>query len=118
MVKFDLMGTRLGPEPGCTIRTGFYPKQDPSEPDQVGWQVVSERGEYLAQPTVNLWDPPVFPAEGCVWFKVTPEFAGWIEAFIEAGLIEPTGRETGAGYVERYAAECRVLNPELLEASR
>ena len=114
MVTFDLKA-RFGEEPGCTIRPGRYPKATPAEPDQVGWQVLSARGEPLGQPTVNLWDPPVFPADGCVFVKITPEFEGWLDSLVAAGLVEPTGRIEPAGYVERYAAECRVLNPALLE---
>ena len=114
MITFDLKA-RFGTYHGCTIQPGRYPKQDPGEPDQVGWYVLASTGEPLGQPTVNLWDPPVFPAEGCVFIKVTPEFEGWLESLQAAGLVEPTGREEGAGYVDRYAAECRVLNPELLQ---
>lgn len=115
MVTFDLKGSRIGDEPGCTIHPGRYPKEQPSDPDQIGWQVLSARGEPLGQPTVNLWSPPVFPAEGCVFVKITPEFDGWLDSLVAAGLVETTGRIEPAGYVERYAAECRVLNPELLE---
>lgn len=117
MVTFDLKGSALGDEPGCTIHPGRYPKQSADEPDQVGWQALSARGEPLGQPTVNLWDPPVFPAPGCVFVKVTREYRGWLESLIAAGLVEPTGREEGSGYVDRYAVECRVLNPQLLEVA-
>jgi hypothetical protein len=117
MVTFDLKGSAIGDEPGCTIHPGRYPKEKPTDPDQVGWQVLSARGEPLGQPTVNLWDPPVFPAAGCVFVKVTREYRGWLESLIDAGLVEPTGREEGAGFVERYAVECRVLNPELLKVA-
>lgn len=117
MITFDLKGSRIGEEPGCTIHPGRYPKNDdsdPSEPQQIGWQVLSARGEPLGQPTVNLWSPPTYPADGCVFVKITPEYEGWMESLIAAGLIESTGRIVPAGHVERYAAECRVLNPELL----
>lgn len=97
------------------IVPGYYPKALPEDPQQIGWHVLSERGEPLGQPTVNLWDPPQFPAEGCVLVKITPEYEGWLESLEAAGLVEQTGRICAGGYVERYAAECRVLKPELLE---
>lgn len=117
MVTFDLKGSRIGDEPGCTIQTGRYPKNDdsdPTEPEQIGWRVLSASGEPLGQPTVNLWSPPVYPSEGCVFIKITGEYQGWLESLEAAGLVEQTGRVEGAGFVERYAAECRVLRPELL----
>jgi hypothetical protein len=100
----------------ATIRPGYYPKITPEEPQQIGWHVVGD-GELLGTPTVNLWSPPVFPAEGCVFVKITDEYAGWLESLVAAGLVEPTGRIEPAGLVERYAAECRVLNPELLQVA-
>lgn len=121
MVTFDLKGARGGNELGCSITTGHYPKadpSDPSEPDQVGWLVSSARGEPLGQPTVNLWSPPTYPADGCVFIKITPEFDGWLDSLIAAGLVEPTGRIEPAGHVSRYAAECRVLRPELRSVGR
>lgn len=112
-IKFRLK-TRMFDE-DCVITTGRYPKQDPSEPDQIGWRVKSLRGEPIGDPTVNLWSPPEFPAPGCVFFKITPQFEGWLECFVAAGIVEETGRIMPAGYVERYASECRVLKPELLQ---
>ena len=100
---------------GATIHPGFYPKAQPDDPQQIGWQVLAADGEPLGQPTVNLWDPPVFPAPGCVFIKVTRQWEGWLESLVAAGIVEPTGREEGAGFVDRYAAECRVLRPELLQ---
>lgn len=113
MVTFDLKA-RLGNYPGAQIQTGYYPKENPADPQQVGWRVI-QGGEYIGSPTVNLWSPPTFPAAGCVFIKITPEFQGWLESMEAAGLVERTGRIEGAGFVEQYAAEARVLVPELLE---
>lgn len=114
MKTFDLK-TPHGRYYGATIQPGWYPKQDPSEPDQIGWHVVAVSGEPIGNPTVNLWDPPVFPADGCVFIKITEEFEGWLDSLVNAGFVKPTGRIESAGYVERYAAECRVLVSELME---
>lgn len=99
----------------AVISPGFYPKDKPTDPQQIGWQVSAIDGEPLGQPTVNLWNPPVFPAPGCVFIKVTDQWLGWLESLQAAGIVEPTGRIEGAGFVDRYAAECRVLRPELLQ---
>jgi hypothetical protein len=112
MITFTLTTPRATYE-GATIHPGFYPREKPTDPQQIGWQ-VEHRGEALGTATVNLWDPPVFPADRCVFVKITPQFAGWLESLQVAGLVEPTGRIESAGHVERYAAECRVLNPGLL----
>lgn len=113
MITFRLKTRHFNED--CALLPGYYPKADPADPQQVGWRCAGLDGGPIGQPTVNLWDPPVFPAEGCVWIKVTREYGGWLESLIAAGLVEPTGRVSGAGLVERYAAECRVLMPELLE---
>lgn len=112
---FDLKA-RYGSFSGCTIRVGYYPQSQPGDPDQIGWSVLSADGEPLGTPTVNLWVDRYFPDNGCVLIRVTNEYEGWLESLIAAGLVEPTGREFPAGMVERYAVECRVLDPTLLEA--
>lgn len=111
-VTFDLKSRYCNEQ--AQIVPGRYPKAEPDEPQQIGWHVLSEHGEPLGQPTVNLWDPPQFPAKGCVFIKITDEYEGWLESLEAAGLVERTGRVLSAGYVERYAAEARVLKPELL----
>lgn len=113
MVTFDLK-TRWADYPGAKIQTGYYPKESSGDPRQIGWRIM-QGGEYIGSPTVNLWSPPVFPADGCVFVKITAEFQGWLESMEAAGLVERTGRIEGAGHVAEYAAECRVLLPELLE---
>lgn len=116
MRTFNLK-TRNGDYADARIIPGYYPKGQPTDPQQIGWHVESARGEPLGSPTVNLWNPPLFPAEGCVFVKVTREYEGWLTSLGAAGFVEPTGRVEGAGMVERYAAECRVLVPELLEVN-
>ena len=98
----------------AVIEIGFYGKESPDDPTQTGWRVYAENGEPIGSPTVNLWSPPVFPAPGCVFIRVTDEYAGWLECFEELGFVERTGRVERAGFVERYAEECRVLLPELI----
>lgn len=115
VLTFDLK-TAHGNYPSASIEIGQYPKQDPFEATQTGWRVNSQHGEPIGSPTVNLWNPPVFPAEGCVFIKITPEYSGWIESLEAAKLVERTGRIEGAGFIAEYAAECRVLNPALLKA--
>ena len=114
MITFALNARGMS-DPAATIETGFYPKERDSDPQQIGWRVSASDGEPLGSPTVNLWSPPVFPAEGCVFIKITAQFEGWLDSLVAAGLVEPTGRIEAAGFVDRYAAECRVLNPALLE---
>ncbi len=113
MVKFYLR-TLHRDYPEAIISAARYPKQDDDEPDQTGWRVVAASGEPIGQPTVNLWSPPTYPAEGCVFIKITPQFDGWLDSLKAAGLVEETGRVEGAGFVDRYAAECRVLDKRLL----
>lgn len=105
---------RFGEYPDARIVTGYYPKDEPGDPQQVGWTVLAADGEPLGVPTVNLWNPPVFPTPGCVFIRITREYEGWLESLEAAKLVERTGRVVGAGFVERYAAECRVLDPDLL----
>lgn len=116
MISFALNSRNIT-EAQAVIHPGLYLKADPADPQQIGWKVLSAEGEPLGQPTVNLWSPPVFPAEGCVFIKITREYEGGLESLEAAGLVERTGRIESAGYVERYAAECRVLKPELLEVA-
>ena len=114
MLTFDLKNTIMGDLAGCSIFVGRYPKGRPTDPVQTAWQVYSAHGDALGVPTVNLWDPPTFPDPGCVFIKTTPEFCGWLDSMEAADLVKRTGRIEAAGFVERYAAECRVLKPELL----
>ncbi len=116
MVAFELK-TKRGLDMTAIIEVGFYPKMTPLEPDQTGWLVTKADGWPLGTPTVNLAEYGQYPAPGCVFIKVTPEYSGWLESIVGAGLIEPTGRELAAGYVERYAIEARVLHPKLGGAS-
>lgn len=114
MIAFALKGARIFCDPAY-IQTGLYPKIDPYEPEQFGWRVMSNDGEYLGMATVNLADYGDFPEPGCVFVKITPELGGWLDSLIAAGFVEATGRILSAGYVKNYAVECRVLKPELLK---
>lgn len=114
-VTFELKSKWVNEQ--AQIVPGRYPKAEPGDPDQIGWHVLSMEGEPLGQPTVNLWAEPQFPSPGCVFIKITDEFDGWLESLEAAGLVERTGRICSAGYVAEYAAECRVLKPELMEVA-
>jgi len=62
-------------------------------------------GEPLATATVYMRDAE--PAQGCVWIKDWSENEGMLGSLVKAGVIEPTGRTTQAGFT--IAHEGRVL---------
>ena len=57
--------------------------------------------------TVSAW-LPVPPAEGCVWVKNYSENAGVLEALLEAGLVDVTGRFQVSGFAVLHEAQVLV----------
>ena len=113
MITFELKSKHIHCKE-ASINPGHYPRMDGDPVEQIGWQVYGDF-EPLGVPTVNLADYDEFPSPGCVFVKITPEYDGWLTSLIDAGLVEETGRILPAGLFDRYASECRVLKPELLE---
>lgn len=66
--------------------------------------------EYDPIATATVYMDGVPPSEGCVWIKDWSENAGMLLSLTKAGLIQPTGRTTRAGYA--LAHEARVFNPK------
>lgn len=112
MVTFDLK-TKYASYAGCNIEAGHYPKFSPGEPDQVGWRILKD-GEPIITPTVNLSESGQFPAAGCVFIRTADQYTGILESLCTAGILVETGRVVSAGFVERYATECRVLHSDLM----
>lgn len=93
---------------GVRLEAGHYPYMG-----GIGWRATLSTGELWGQPTVSLIEQGDHPGPGHVFLKVTPEWAGWLESLIAAGVVEDTGERFAAGFVDVYAARCRILLPEL-----
>lgn len=82
-------------------------------------QIVGDCGagyeENISTATVCLVDYSQEPEPDHVFVKVTPECEGVLQSLQKAGVVGEPVRWIAAGYVARYAAECPVLLPELLE---
>lgn len=67
--------------------------------------------ETIGVPTVNLGE---LPPEGCVFIRCGEDKAGWLESLVAANIVEDTGERRRSGWVDNYAAVCRVKVPSLL----
>lgn len=96
-----------------------YPRLK-GEPLQIALQAVDSSEGYdepVITFTTNLGAYGEFPKEGNVFIKVTPDAEGAYLALFEAGYVGPVLRTLSAGMVAKYAVECKILEPELLEVS-
>lgn len=64
-----------------------------------------EDGSPVATATVNIPDEEL--TQGCCFIKDWSENEGMLEALVEAGIVEPTGRRVSIGFVE--AIEAKIL---------
>ncbi|MHB8549226.1 MAG: hypothetical protein ACYDAZ_08705, partial [Thermoplasmataceae archaeon] len=84
----------------CTMDAGTYPSGRP------GINLIDQAtGDCVCSATINLPDAQV--GDGEVIIKDYAECEGMLEAFIKAGVVEPTGRMVDSGFVTLPI--CRLL---------
>jgi hypothetical protein len=95
--------------PDAEIVVGQYPN------GSTAWQVVGDCGEgyqeTITTPTVALG---MLPPEGCVFIKITDDFSGVLDSLVRANIVVDTGERKSSGWVDDYAAVCRVNDSSLL----
>lgn len=120
MTKFALK-TKYSKCPDAEIVVGHY------HDGSTAWTVIGDCGgtpygederdpmagiiETIGVPTVCLDSPP---PEGCVFIRCGEDKKGWLESLLAANIVEDTGERRRSGWVEDYAAVCRVKVPSLL----
>lgn len=67
--------------------------------------------ETIGVPTVALDE---LPPEGCVFIRCGEDHEGWLDSLVRANIVEDTEERRRSGWVENYAAVCRVKVPSLL----
>lgn len=77
--------------------------------DRICLQLVdANNGELIATATVNLPETPL--EDGEVFIKDYSENEGMLDALVEAGVVEDTGRRVLSGFVS--IPVCRILEVE------
>ncbi|QGZ16747.1 hypothetical protein PBI_DEWDROP_100 [Microbacterium phage Dewdrop] len=82
--------------------------------------ITHEEGfpDLLSKVTLNMAGTGSFPAEGCVFVKDYSEGEGMLQAFVDKGWMQPTGRTVRSGWVTVPEAKLIGELAELVKAGQ